>query len=129
MADFKCTKCGQSKPVQTNGGVGYATMSDNSLVCYDCCAELDRRSMIDSGKATLYLVKNEDNNKQWQHIYKVTNWPSTLSFAVDRIRKGLHNMAGTRYDAWFTGPNNTRWYGVQYGENTQLIHCRRVKGR
>ncbi len=58
--------------------------------------------------------------------YEVTNWPGTLSILVQRMRRGRQNMAGTRIDVWFWFEGH-RWHGVQYGPNTDLVHCRRVK--
>lgn len=72
------------------------------------------------GRKPWHSDSREDN--------RVTNWPGSLSFRTGYIRKGRHNFAGTRYDTWFTGPDEKTWHAVQYGENTQIAHCRRVKG-
>ena len=121
---FTCAKCGKSKPVQTSGGTGYAEYPNIAgKVCYQCCGELDRASMIDTGKACLYLT--QDNSG---HLGAVSNWPGTLSFPLIRYHIGRHNIAGKRYDVWFRGPNNTLWHGTTYGDNTQICHCRRIKG-
>ena len=32
----------------------------------------------------------------------------------------------TTYDVWFIGPDGKEWHGVQYGDLTQVCHCRRV---
>jgi hypothetical protein len=74
-----------------------------------------------TGRATLYLTTKPDGAAE------ITNWPGSLRF-TGRYTKGAHNIARTRYDVWFYGPDKTAWYGVQYGENTQIAHCRRVKG-
>lgn len=114
---FLCSNCGQTKPVGTSGGTGYGYNADHSIICYECCAVQDRAEMIETGRAVLYLTDGE-----------VTNWPGTLRFKVGQIRKGRHNMAGVRRDFWFAGPGNTTWHGVQYGENSQVAWCRRIKG-
>lgn len=95
----------------------YGTRPDGARVCYKCCAVTDRADMDETGRATLYLTHDDA---------VVTNWPGTLRFIVRRIRKGRHNIAGTRYDVWFTVGNRI-WHGVQYGDNTQIVHCKRLK--
>lgn len=77
--------------------------------------------MVETGKAWLYLV---ENNGQ----YEITNWSGSLRFSIGRVRKGRHNIARYRYDTWFTGPDGKTWHAVQYGDNTQIAHCKRVKG-
>lgn len=98
---------------------GYGQDNDGKTFCYECCAAKDRASMIEDGRATLYLTKDGDR-------YKVSNWPGSLRFDVDYVRKGRHNIAGCRYDVWFTGPDGRNWHGVQYGEQTQILHCRAI---
>jgi hypothetical protein len=116
MITFKCSRCEQVKPVQTEGGTGYALQDNGAPVCYACCAELDKEYMREHGKISLYLADRD-----------VTNWPGSLRFPVWSIKKSPHNIARWRYDAWFNGPDGHVWHGVQYGENTQLIHCKRTK--
>jgi hypothetical protein len=78
----------------------------------------------------LYLVdaKHESPMKTgspfWTH--ELTNWPGSLSIQVRRIKTGHHNIAGKRYDVWFTFEGH-EWHGVQYGDNTQICHCRKLK--
>jgi hypothetical protein len=74
--------------------------------------------MIDTGRAVLYLCESG----------RLTNWPGSLQFRAHAMKEGRHNIAGTRIDVWFIGPDGARWHGTQYGEWTQLCHCRRVKG-
>ena len=66
------------------------------------------------GRITLYLCESE-----------ITNWPGSFRMPVTYQRHGRHNIAGTRTDAWFTFEKQS-WHGVLYGQNTQLIHCRKV---
>ena len=109
--------CGHPESEHSEFTRGYGTTADGKRHCYTCCADQDRSAMVRDGKIVLYLTEKG-----------VTNWPGSLVFPVVHKRKGRHNMAGTRYDVWFTGPEGRNWHGVQYGENTQLCHCRRVKG-
>ena len=71
--------------------------------------------MTEHGRIMLYLSNGE-----------VMNWPGTLRFPA-HVRKGRHNIAGSRYDVWFAGPDGFQWHGVQYGDNTQICHCKRTK--
>lgn len=118
--------------------------------CFECCADIDRADMIATGRATLCLVANRDYEAELAAIrsspdpiirrgydlggqstiptrWSITNWPASLVFSPTRVRKGAHNIARHRHDAWFVGPDGCIWHGVQYGDNTQIIHCKRTK--
>ena len=116
MKDLKLCDCGHPPSEHAEFTTGYGTDSDGKTACYACCAEKDKERMIQTGRAVLYLSNR-----------KITNWPGSLSFDVSHISKGRHNIARTRYDAWFTGPDGKNWHAVQYGDMTQIAHCRRVK--
>jgi hypothetical protein len=105
---------------------GYGTDKDDKRHCYDCCAARERASMIEHGDAVLYLTGGLPAVYQFCDG-EITDWPGKLRFKC-RVKAGRHNMARVRYDAWFTGPDGKPWHGVQYGNNTQIIHCKRVKG-
>lgn len=104
------------KPGQC-GGTGYATLPDGRKICYDCAAQNEITFMCDRGRIALYDC---DNNVQ--------NWTGRLKYLVLRARTGRHNWGIRRYDKWFRGPDGAIWHGVRYGDDTQLIHCRRTKG-
>ena len=111
--------CGHPESEHSSITRGYGTMPDGTKHCYDCCANMDRESMIETGKATLYLADG-----------KITNWPGSLTFPVyGKVRVGRHNMARDRYDASFIGPDGFVWSGTVYGNNTQLFHCKRTKAK
>lgn len=117
MLTFICCDCSQEKPMQDSGGPGYAVLDDGRKVCYACCAERDKAYMVEHGRITLYF----DNKARL-----VTNWPGTLWFDC-AVRTGNHNIAGIRYDVWFTDHLGKKWHGVRYGHHTQLCHCKRLK--
>lgn len=122
---FKCADCGARKLIQRNGGTGYATVENDARVCYECCGIRDEASMVETGRATLYLTeKLLERGRSVPTV--VTNWPGTLSLRVDRYRHGRHNICGTRTDVWFRHAGR-RWHGAQYGHNTQICRCRRLK--
>lgn len=136
MAD-KILDCGHKPSPHKSFTTGYGYDREGKTHCYDCCAANERQNMLDTGRATLYLVKESEVTESeaaklgtLHHArWAVTDWPGKLRFPVYHApRKGAHNMARTRYDVWFTGPDGKRWHGVQYGEWTQLCHCRRLKG-
>ena len=123
MNHFTCADCGESKPVNPSGGTGYAVFTENgteSKICYECCGIRDAEYMRDNDRITLYLVRNDAGRDM------VTNWPGTLEMPAG-VQSGRHNIAGVRYDAWFRAPDGRKWWGVSYGDNTQLIHCRKLK--
>lgn len=120
-------------PPKGIGGVGYARDAKGKTACYECCAARDRAEMECSGtskRLPLYLSRSRVEMKDGSikgGSWKVTNWPGTLRFPVNRIEKGQHNIAGTRTDVWFKGPDYFWWHGTLYGENTQIVHCKRTK--
>jgi hypothetical protein len=122
--NFTCTMCGKSKPVlRTNGGIGYGEDDQGNKFCYDCAAERDKKEMIETGRATLYLTKDKDGG------YKISNWPGTLVFKPTSVKQGKHNIAGSRVDVRFKGPDGSLWAGVQYGRWSDILRCRRIKGK
>ena len=130
---FRCSDCGETKPVQTSGGTGYGYDAAANILCYACCGKRDMADMIENGRATLYLTQPErsapglrlDSYGRSGHAI-VSNWPGTMRLPC-YVKQGRHNIAGKRYDAWFTGPDGKKWHGVTYGDNTQLCHCKRLK--
>lgn len=113
---FTCLDCYSEKPILKDGGTGYA-LYYGAKICYECCAIQDKKWMNTKGKIVLYYDGR-----------KIFNWPGTLVFLATRYKEGKHNIASKRIDVWFKGPSNDLWHGVQYGNNTQLLHCKRVKG-
>ena len=118
---FYCDRCHEQKTYTGSFTTGYGRTDDEQYYCFDCCGELDREAMHATGRATLYLSKRENG------AYDVGNWPGTLRFPVRSVSKGYHTIAGTRYDFHFTDDQGRRWWGVQYGDWTQVAHCKRLK--
>ena len=125
-----CFDCGKELPKPSPEAIttGYGLDADDHKICYACCAIRDQADMDETGRATLYLSVRQDRStlEVRCYDYKVTNWPNSLSYSAT-VRKGKHNVAGTRHDAWFVDHKGRRWHGVQYGENTQLCRCQRLK--
>jgi len=115
--------CGHLESEHSEHTRGYGRDEQGKTYCYACCAERDREQMRKDGRTTLYLVKETRNGL---HLHKLTNWPGSLEIGVNYYRRGHHNIARTRYDVWFTFEGD-EWHGVQYGEMTQICHCRRLK--
>ena len=123
--------CGHPPSEHAEWTTGYGQDKDGKTFCYSCCAENDKAQMIADGKTVLYLVKNRQAKDFGDGIdrspWSITNWPSSLSIPINTPRISRHNIAGKRYDVWFTGPDGFVWHGVTYGDNTQLCHCKRTK--
>lgn len=121
---FVCGLCGETGEAKTDFTPGYGKVPEGGwrglqggmILCYACIAKLERAEMLDTKRMALYDCDNE-----------VTNWPGSLRFRVAYRSKGRHNIAGNRYDLWFTGPDGRPWWGVRYGDNTQIVHCREIK--
>jgi len=121
LKTFVCRDCKETKSINRDG-TGYANDLEGNKICYACCGEEDKRFMREKGKNTLYLSKNIVD--QW----RVTNWPGTLELIPTYIKKGKHNIATTRTDVWFNF-EGSKWYGVNYGETSQILHCRKLKAK
>ena len=118
---FKCCVCKQDKTHTNEHTTGYAQKPNGHKVCFACCAILDQAKMKKTGKAVLYLT-NDVN----LFDAKVTNWPGTLSIPIISRSTGRHNLTGTVYNVWFKF-NGYIWHGRQFGDNTQLCHCKQTK--
>jgi hypothetical protein len=124
---FKCSVCKQTVAQgHSDFTTGYGVKPGNGhKVCYACCAARDKADMLKTGRATLYLtIERPELYKQGYRSGKVSNWPGSLEIPVF-YRRGRHNITGCRFDVWFTFKGQN-WHGVQYGENTQICHCRRI---
>lgn len=121
------------------GGTGYGCDPDTGArSCYQCCADKERASMIETGRATLYLVRRKNENQATcgmmnRHAfnYAVTDWPGKLEFTC--YPKVAHSATGggfgsPRTDAWFAGPDGYVWHAVNRGDS-QLARCKRTKER
>jgi hypothetical protein len=120
-----CADCGKKKvspDSDDSGGPGYGTSPEGEKVCYTCCAKRDIADMVATGRAVLYLTVV---GPQVAALI-LTNWPGTLRIPVKSCRVGCHNLAGTREDVWFDGPDGRKWWGVCIG-NTQICRCKRLK--
>lgn len=128
---FVCSDCGEEKVHTDSLTTGYGIIKEGGIdkkVCYGCCAKRDIADMEARGRAVLYLTV-AGPSAALPNCPVVTNWPGTLKMPVRYRRVGRHNIAGRREDVWFTGPDGCEWHGVNYGHNSQLCHCRRLKGK
>lgn len=123
---FYCARCKEHKPTTPGPTTGYGEDDKGRKFCFACCGVQDREVMVKDGRATLYLTSRGVDCDRFT-FYTVTNWPGTLEFDAGFGRHGRHNIAGTRTDVWFNGPDGHVWHGVTYGDNTQLCHCKRTK--
>lgn len=119
ITEFDCYQCKEHKIHESDISTGYGSDKDGNKICFDCCGKNDMeqlRNLKPKEKMCLYLnTKNK----------KITNWPGTLKIQLHYIREGKHNIAGKRYDTWFSlGQFN--YHGVQYGNNTQIIHIKKL---
>ena len=118
---FVCVDCGQEKIHVDSLTTGYGIDKQGRKVCYSCCGKRDSADMSATGRAVLYLTEEGPEGAV------VSNWPGTLKFRVRYKRVGSHNLAGRRVDVWFTDSDGREWHGINYGHNSQLCHCRRLR--
>ena len=102
-------------------GTGYGRDANNNKVCYACCGERDKQYMRDHNKMTLYFSMPSD-----KRLAKVSNWPESLVWENVSYTVGGHNWGLNRYDCWFWF-EGFEWHGVCYGDNTQILHCKKTK--
>jgi hypothetical protein len=119
MLDTELLDCGHPESPREEFTRGYGRTQDGKKHCYECCAAMDRKQMREDGKIVLYLTEGKNG------VGELSNWPGTLKLRCG-VKKGKHNIAGKRYDVWFSF-ENSNWHGVQYGDNTTLCRCKRVK--
>lgn len=124
-------ECGHVESPHSSFTRGYGTDANGNRHCYDCCTAQDKAWMKANGRIALYLVpvtKQErgEGKAPYDATYRITNWHGHIFAFVRRASKGRHNIARTRIDVWFIH-EGFMWHGVQYGENTQIVHCRRTK--
>lgn len=133
MPDRKiCASCGNvCLPIGST--TGYGISPNGQIHCFDCCADLDRLSMRTTGRVTLYLTDTNPIERQHEYLshvlrnarFSVGNWPGSLAFVPTSVRKGKHNIAGSRIDVWFPF-EGFYWHGVNIGDN-QILRCKRTR--
>lgn len=123
-ANARVLDCGHKPSKHSPMTTGYGTTSDGKRHCYACCAERDRASMIETGRATLYLIEP----KPGQINARVTDWTGHLEFVAWGLKRATRGggFGSQRTDAWFAGPDGYVWHAVNRGDN-QIARCRRTK--
>ena len=118
MEKFICHVCGLEKPVNHDGGTGYARDKDNNFVCYECCGKQDEQELktMQPGEKTIHYWNGKE----------ITNWPGTLKIKPYFTKNSRHNIARTRTDIWFNF-HSLPFHAVQYGDNSQIAHIKRLK--
>lgn len=87
--------------------------------CPTCDAQWIDGYMQTAYRTTLYLIERDS-------CLYLTNWFSTLEIKIDHWKYGRHNMVDRVTHVWFKHADMV-WYGVNYGGNTQLCHCKKTK--
>lgn len=121
---FYCECCGEVLLMPMLGKdttTGYGIDREGGLICFHCAGKKDREDMRRTGKARLYM------RRMYSGGY-VSNWSGTFSITIPSgaLKRSRHNIAGWRYDVWFPF-DGYLWHGVQYGDNTMIVHCKRTK--
>lgn len=124
-----CHDCGKVIEKPDKFFTGYGIDKDGNKVCYECCGKRDRKELFEAkpgDKFIMYLTEEKDATTG-ATIYYVTNWPGSLKIRLwAKPQKGRHNIARTRYDVYFQ-QNYKNFHGVQYGDNTQILHVKCTK--
>ena len=130
MEDVFCEKCGKKIVSKYDFTPGYGLLKTEDgkeeKWCYDCCGEYDKKLIEDCKPGDKFILYLHYEKKGKYGDSYVSNWPGTLKF-ICGVREGRHNIARVRYDVWFTDHIGRDWYGVTYGDDTQICHCRLLK--
>lgn len=124
METFVCSTCKQELPARTEDGLfgNYGIDRNDQKQCYACIGKIEGMALANARKFEKFVHYLTKENGQW----RVTNWPGTLIIQLGYVKEGRHNIAGKRYDFWFRFSNREFW-GVCYGDNTQIAHIRCIK--
>lgn len=112
-------KCHFCENITSCYSTTYDKESNVVSICNSCIAIRNREYMDEHKKVTLYLVLEGSK-------YVVTNWHGSLKIPVDTFNTGNHNIADSRTDVWFTDYRGVKWWGVNYGSNNQICHCKKL---
>jgi hypothetical protein len=112
--------CGHPPSLHGKSTTGYGTTADGERHCWECCADADRKHMLEGEPITLYLTAKDGKAE-------VTNWPGSLRIrAVAKVKGRI--FGHPRTDVWFTGPGGREWHGYGCFDNKQCFTARRVGG-
>ena len=143
---FRCSRCRAVKPVPSGTvGTGYAMHGTaRRKVCYACCADLDRRWMERHDRMLLYMHTDEafteaerlhqlglrtEPDPTSTYWIILTNWCGSLRIKPHSSGVGSHNWGLRRTSVWFRDHLGSEWHGYHIGRHTQIVHCRKLKGR
>lgn len=129
----RCFICGK-QPKHDGIGTGYGYDAHGHKLCYRCIGILDKRRLerMSLGQRTdLYITKKTKGDIS---NYYVSNWPGTFKHHAIHLSDGRHNIAGIQRHYWFCIRSNESndgkthaFHGVCFGDNTEILHCRKVK--
>lgn len=113
---YKCTQCGASVKEA-------ATDLNGNRICFKCCGENDQLSLSSAkiGDKFMFYLTWRNNERPY-----ISNWPGTMKINAAFYKTGRHNFARKRYDVWFNFKGKSFW-GVTYGDSTQICHIKCVK--
>ena len=115
------TKCDCGHMAESDGfSTGYGIDKDGKKICFACCGEQDKQTLIETGKLSGYFSKDEKG-----HYFG--NWPGSFKIRVYSVRYSWHNFAGRngRRDFWLTY-NGENYHGVNIGDQ-ECATIKRVK--
>lgn len=106
---FRCHDCSEVKPVQTNGGTGYAVCDEGKhLVCYACADKRETADMLTSDRFTAYVSPDGRS---------ITTWTGgklgTVSFG------GRHPWSRERHYITARDVHGQHWHGT----GAQGMYC------
>mgnify|MGYP000202074353 CR=1 FL=1 len=143
-SDSLCAECGKPH----NGKFARLTKHDDRRICYSCCAEYDKKEMVNTGKFVGYLTRKPPidsiGHKKTELLgfekgrfgnlrseeWSFGNWPGSLTFKVQGVeRHRVNGLERERITFRFIGPDGKVWRGVKKGINHDIARAYRTKLR
>jgi hypothetical protein len=128
----KCAICGKEiNPADHYPSTGYGKDDSGRIICYEDCAEIERQYMRDQKRITLYLQKRITLYLKYNGFgvgcYGLFTWPG-IEIARTADYKQSRSYNGKLYLTVYFIFEGKRWYGRHYGDDSDLIHCKQLKG-
>ncbi len=118
---FVCVDCGEEKIHVDSLTTGYGIDKQGAQGLLLLLREADSADMSATGRAVLYLTEEGPEGAV------VSNWPGLRSFGSVTSAWVLTTLPVGAVDVWFTDSDGREWHGINYGHNSQLCHCRRLR--
>lgn len=117
-----CYTCGKECKDDSPYFTGYGIDKDGNKHCYACCAEQDKKTLLETGELAGYLTKDKEN----EYKYIFTNFPNSFKLPVYKTRESRNNWGYKRIDFWLKYEGNC-YYGRLIGTDNEYCKIKKIK--